>query len=64
MNIIEFITHFPDEESCEIYLKGHRETTGFIVKPALASQNNTGLVRVSFLSAVNAEEGLHSKPGR
>lgn len=32
MNIIEFITHFPDEESCEIYLKGHRETTGIYCK--------------------------------
>lgn len=32
MNIIEFITHFPDKESCEIYLKGHRETTGIYCK--------------------------------
>ena len=32
MNIIEFITHFPDEESCEIYLKGHRETMGIYCK--------------------------------
>ncbi len=32
MNIIEFITHFPNEESCEIYLKGHRETTGIYCK--------------------------------
>ena len=32
MNIIEFITHFPDEESCEFYLKGHRETTGIYCK--------------------------------
>jgi len=32
MNIIEFITHFPDEESCEIYLKGHKDTTGIYCK--------------------------------
>ena len=32
MNIIEFITNFPDEESCEIYLKGQRETTGIYCK--------------------------------
>lgn len=28
MNIIDFINYFPDEESCEIYLKAHRERAG------------------------------------
>lgn len=32
MNIIEFITHFPDEESCEIFLKTYRETSGIYCK--------------------------------
>ena len=25
MNIIDFINHFPDDESCEIYLEEHQE---------------------------------------
>ncbi len=32
MNIIDFINHFPDEESCEIYLKEHREKAGIRCK--------------------------------
>lgn len=28
MNLIDFMHHFPDEESCEIYLKSFREKTG------------------------------------
>lgn len=32
MNIIEFITHFPDEESCEIFLKTYRENSGIYCK--------------------------------
>lgn len=32
MNIIEFINHFPDEESCESYLKTHRENSGIYCK--------------------------------
>lgn len=32
MNIFEFITHFPNEESCEYYLKLHRERTGTFCK--------------------------------
>lgn len=32
MNIIDFINHFPDEESCEIYLKEHREKSGIRCK--------------------------------
>ncbi len=62
MNIIEFITHFP-EESCEIYLKAYRENTGIYCKTCTGCQNITGLVRASFLNAVNAGEGLLSKLG-
>ncbi|MFC3414100.1 IS1595-like element ISAhi1 family transposase [Algoriphagus hitonicola] len=32
MNIIEFITYFPDEESCEIFLKTYRENSGIYCK--------------------------------
>lgn len=32
MNITDFINHFPDEESCEIYLKEHREKSGIRCK--------------------------------
>ena len=32
MNIIEFVTHFPDEESCEIFLKTYRENCGIYCK--------------------------------
>ena len=32
MNIIEFITHFLNEKSCEIYLKAYRENTGIYCK--------------------------------
>jgi hypothetical protein len=28
MNIFEFINHFPNEESCESFLKTYRENTG------------------------------------
>lgn len=32
MNIIDFINYFPDEKSCEIYLKEHREKVGIRCK--------------------------------
>lgn len=32
MNIIDFINYFPDQESCEIYLKEHREKSGVLCK--------------------------------
>lgn len=32
MNIIKFIHHFPDQESCEIYLKAYRENTSIYCK--------------------------------
>ncbi|MCH7410530.1 IS1595 family transposase [Belliella sp. DSM 111904] len=32
MNIIDFITHFPDEESCEKFLKAYREKEGVYCK--------------------------------
>lgn len=32
MNILNFISHFPDEESCEQYLKAHREKQGIHCK--------------------------------
>lgn len=32
MNIIEFINHFPDEQSCESFLKSHREKCGIYCK--------------------------------
>lgn len=32
MNIIEFINHFPHEESCEIFLKEYRENCGIYCK--------------------------------
>ncbi len=36
MNIIDFIQHFPDEESCEIYLKSYREKIGVRCKSCQA----------------------------
>ncbi len=32
MNIIDLINYFPDEESCEVYLKEHREKAGIRCK--------------------------------
>lgn len=32
MNIVNFMNHFPDEESCEIHLKEHREKVGIRCK--------------------------------
>lgn len=32
MNIFEFINHFPNEESCEIFLKTYRDNTGIYCK--------------------------------
>ncbi|PZX61196.1 transposase-like zinc ribbon protein [Algoriphagus ratkowskyi] len=37
MNIIEFIQHFPNEESCESYLKAYREKTGIYCKTCKSS---------------------------
>ncbi|QDH77854.1 IS1595 family transposase [Echinicola soli] len=36
MNIIDFINHFPDEESCEHFLKFYRERTGIYCKTCCA----------------------------
>ena len=36
MNLINFMQHFPDEESCEIYLKSFREKTGVRCKSCQA----------------------------
>jgi len=63
INIIVFITHFPDEESCEIYLKGHRESSGIYYKTCTGFSKQYWFSASKFFSAVNAEEGLRSKPG-
>ena len=46
MNIINFVNHFPDEQSCEIYLKAHREKVGIRCKSCLvvASFSNAAVV--------------------
>lgn len=36
MNVIDFITHFPDEENCEKFLKAYRERTGIYCKTCCA----------------------------
>lgn len=62
MNIFEFIDHFPNEESCESFLKPIRRISASIVRPVNVSQNNIGSVLESSLSAANAEEEFLLNP--
>jgi hypothetical protein len=58
MNIFEFINHFPNEESCESFLKPIGIIPASIVRRVNVSQNTIGSVEGSFLSAANTEEDL------
>ncbi|MFT4854701.1 MAG: hypothetical protein ACI9ZX_002126 [Algoriphagus sp.] len=61
MNIIDIINYFPDEESCEIYLKEHREKARIRCK---GCEDITGSAEPNFSNAAYADAEVLSKAVR
>lgn len=64
MNIIDFINYFPNEESCEIYLKAHREKLGYAVKAVKLFPNLIGSAVLNFSNVASADAGVLLKAVR
>lgn len=57
MNIINFVNHFPDGESCEVYLKADREKVRIRCKTVNPTRSTIGIAAESFSSVALAEVG-------